>query len=97
MDELKDDDVVRLKCHLEVLHPHNAVVILASPQFLNGRGKQFLAFLHRKELICLVVMDELHLSHHFARSFRDDFDRLDNIIFKKLPRHIPCIAMTATC
>ena len=39
MDELKDADVVRLKRHLEVLHPHSAVVILASPQFLNGHGK----------------------------------------------------------
>ena len=97
MDELKDADVIRLKCHLEVLHRDNAVVVLASPQFLNSRGKQFLAFLHQKKLICLVVMDELHLSHHIAGSFRDDFDQLDSLVFKKLPRHVPCIFMTATC
>ena len=88
---------MRLKRHLEILNPENSVVILSSPQFLNGRGKQFLSFLHWKELIRLVVMDELHLSHHFARSFREDFDQLGNIIFKKLARHIPCVFMTATC
>ena len=42
-------------------------------------------------------MDELHLSHHFARSFRDDFDQLKQIIFNCIHQHIPCIFMTATC
>ena len=42
-------------------------------------------------------MDELHLSHHFARSFRDDFDQLKQIIFNHIYPHTPCIFMTASC
>ena len=83
MDELTDEEVFELNEYLEVLHPQDSVIILASPLFLNNRGKQFLAFLHCHKLIQMVVMDELHLSHHFARSFRDDFDKLDSLVFKK--------------
>ena len=97
MDELTDDEVIKLKLHLEILHPNNAVIILASPQFLNNRGRQFLTFLHSNNLICLVVIDELHLSHHFARSFREDFNQICSLVFTKLARNTHCIFMTATC
>ena len=39
MDELSDEQVIRLKSHLEILHLDNAVIILASPLFLNNCGK----------------------------------------------------------
>ena len=97
MDELSDEQVIRLKNHLEILHLDNAVIVLASPLFLNNRGKQFLAFLFQQDLIKMVVIDELHLSHHFARPFRDDFDQLKKIIFSCIHPHTPCIFMTATC
>ena len=97
MDELSDEHIIRLKDHLEILHPDNAVIILASPLFLNNCGKQFLKFLFQRNFIQMVVMDELHLSHHFARSFRDDFDELKEIVFSCIHPHIPCIFMTATC
>ena len=45
MDEMNDQQVIKLKRHLEILHPDNAVILLASPQFLNNCGKQFLEFL----------------------------------------------------
>ena len=48
MDELNDPDVLKLKRHLEVLHPEDSVIILASPLFLNNRGKQFVSFLHQQ-------------------------------------------------
>ena len=42
-------------------------------------------------------MDEVHLSQHFARSFRNYFDYLGNLVFNKLHRKIPWNFMTATC
>ena len=97
MDELTDANVLKFKRHLEVLHNDNSVIILASPQFLNNQGTQFLSFLHQCKLICIVFMDELHLLHHFARSFRHDFDQLTPLIFRKIHCYNPCIFMTATC
>ena len=97
MDELTDAQVIKLKNHLEILHHENAVILLASPLFLNNCGQQLLHFLFQYDLIHLVVMDELHLSQHFARSFRDDFDQLKRIVFSCLHPHTPCIFMTATC
>ena len=79
MAELTDAQVIKLKNHLEILHPENVVILLASPLFLNNCGQQFLHFLFQNDLIRLVVMDELHLLHHFARSFRDDFDQLNKL------------------
>ena len=59
--ELTDAQVIKLKNHLEILHPENAVILLASPLFLNNHDQQFLHFLFENNLIRLVVMDELHL------------------------------------
>ena len=42
-------------------------------------------------------MDELHLSHHFGRSFRPQFKSLKTLIFNKSPHHTPILLMTATC
>ena len=84
MDELNDEQVIKLKRHLEILHPDNAVILLASPLFLNNCSKQFLKFLFQNNLIKMIVMDELHLSRHFPRSFRDDFDQLKQIIFNRI-------------
>ena len=67
------------------------------PLFLNNCGKQFLPFLLCKDPIHMVVMDKLYLSHHFAWSFREEFDQLKDIVFRRLHANTPCIFMTATC
>ena len=54
MDELNDDQVIKLKRHLEILHPDNTVILLASLLFLYKRGKQFLEFLFRNDLIKMI-------------------------------------------
>ena len=97
MDKLNDADVLKLKRKLDIRHPQDAVIILASPLFLNNCNKKLVSFLHQQNLIKLVLMDELHLSHHFAGSFRDNFDKLKSLIFNHLPRNLPCSFMTVTC
>ena len=97
LDEMNDVNLMRLKGCLEKLHIDNAVILLSSPQFLEGRGKDLLRFLHASQLIQFVVMDELHLSHHFGRSFRCQFKSLKPLLFNKLRELTPILLMTATC
>ena len=97
LDEMSDVNLTRLMGYLEKLHQDNAVILLSSPQFLDGRGRDLLRFLHASELIQFVVMDELHLSHHFGRSFRSQFKCLKPLLFNKLPELTPILLMTATC
>ena len=75
----------------------NGFVLLSSPQFLEGRGKRLLQKLHQSRLIKLVIMDKLHLSHHFGRSFRAQFKSLKTLLFNKLHPLTPILLMTATC
>ena len=97
LDEMSDVNLTRLKGYLEKLHYDNAVILLSSPQFLEGRGKDLLRFLHASQLIQFVVMDELHLSHHFGWSCRSQFKCLKPLLFNKLPAVTPILLMTATC
>ena len=97
LDEMNDANLILLKGSLENLHNDNAVILLSSPQFLEGRGKRLLQYLHASCLIQLVVMDQLHLSHHFGRSFRGQFKSLKTLVFNKLHPVTSILLMTATC
>ena len=97
LDEMNDTHLVRLMENLQNLHHENAVILLSSPQFFKTRGKQLLGYLHQSHLINLVVMDELHLSHHFGRSFWPQFKSLKSLIFNRLLPLTPILLMTATC
>ena len=75
MDKLTDAQVIKLKNHLEIPHPGNAVILLASPLFLNNHEQQFLHFLVQNDLICLVVMNVWYkLSIELAISSMVDAD-----------------------
>ena len=97
LDEMNDTHLVCLMENLQNLHSNNAVILLSSPQFFETRGKQLLWYLHQSRLIKLVVMDELHLSHHFGRSFRPQFKSLKSLVFNRLSPRTPILLMMATC
>ena len=97
LDEMNDSHLERLLENLQNLHRDKAVILLSSPQFFETRGTSLLRYLHQSKLIKLVVMDELHLSHHFGRSFRPQFKSLKSLIFNRLSPITPILLMTATC
>ena len=41
LDELSDNNLSKLEDFINILHPKNTVILLASPQFLKIRGKSF--------------------------------------------------------
>ena len=97
LDEMNDANLICLKGYLENLHSDNAVILLSSPQFLKGRGKCLLHNLHVSHLIQFVMMDELHLSHHFGQSFRGQFKSLNTLVFNKLCPVTPIFLVAVTC
>ena len=51
----------------------------------------------KSRMIRFVVYDEIHLAAHFGSSFRDEFSKLKDSFFLKLPPSMPMLFMTATC
>ena len=42
LDEMNNQNLIRLRGSLGNLHSDNAVILLSSPQFIEGRGKRLL-------------------------------------------------------
>ena len=84
----------RIKNLLHV-SPYNPTILMVSPQFFHERGNSFIKFIVNNQLINLVAMDELHLSHHFGRPSRYQFKHIKKHVFEKLGL-TPIITMTAT-
>ena len=99
LDELKLKSVFRLKAKLRDERSRGtAVIIFTSPQALNGRkGQALIPFLIRKQLIRLVVMDEIHIITAFGSTFRKDFGMLKHTFLSKLNKDCPMLFLTATC
>ena len=71
LDEMKLKTIHKLKAKLrDARSKGTAVIIYTSPQALNGfKGDAILPFLFRRNLICLVVIDEIHLVTSFGHTF----------------------------
>ena len=75
-----------------------AVIIFASPQALNGKkGNALIPFLIRRNLIRLVVMDEIHLITSFGNTFRKEFGMLKDTLLSKVNSDCSMLFLTATC
>ena len=78
LDEMKLKSVHKLKRILrDERSKRTAVIIYTSPQALNGvKGAAIIPFLLRRNLIRLVVLDEIHLITSFGHTFRKEFGTL---------------------
>jgi superfamily II DNA helicase RecQ len=89
-----------------VVDTTQTVFLFASPQvFVNNPiWRNLLDLIVLKKLLRFVVVDEIHLFVHFARSFRQEFAWLKPYLFSKLQYRgsssrttVPVLFMTATC
>jgi superfamily II DNA helicase RecQ len=99
LDEMKLKSVHKLKRILrDERSKRTAVIIYTSPQALNGvKGAAIIPFLLRRNLIRLVVLDEIHLITSFGHTFRKEFGTLPATLFSKLNIDCPMLFLTATC
>ena len=101
LDELKPKCIRRLKNILIDPRNQTSVLLFASPQSLTEstikNRHNMLPFLIKKQLIRLVVVDEIHLATHFGNTFRKEFGDLKSALFAKLNSNCPMIFLTATC
>ena len=84
---------------LKNLSPSKTVVLtITLPQSLLSRMVYpILDHIIKSSMIRFVVYDEIHLAAHFGSSFREEFGRLKDGFFLKLPPSMPMLFMTATC
>ena len=108
LDEIKTsaarNQVVQELLHLEYNTP-NSIFLFSSPQAIVSQRtpwKGTLLDLHRRRILRLVVIDELHLYLQFGVSLRLEFKQLTNMLLKvlfpssDLQSHPSLLVMTAT-
>ena len=99
LDEMKLKSVHKLKRILRDERSNGtAVIIYTSPRALNGvKGDTLIPFLKRRNLIRLVVLDEIHLITNFGHTFREEFGTIPATLFSQLNINCPMLFLTATC
>ncbi len=99
LDELSSKAIKALKMWLET--PGNlasaSIIIFTSPQAFQNYYYPFLQFLIQRDMLRLVVVDEIHLVTHFGSSFRKEFDELKSKLFNAIKSPLPMLFLTATC
>lgn len=98
LDDLRDIDVKELLGLINEMDQATTTVMLySSPQFLVQRFPGFLSKLINTCAIKLVVVDEIHLFAQFGRSFRSEFNDMNEKFFRLIPKKTPMLFLTATC
>ena len=100
LDELSNTAIGKLKRFLDKPANHTnskSIILFASPQAITRRYNPLLQYLINRNLIRLLVVDEIHLVSQFGNSFREEFLLLKDMLFKKLNPSIPMLFLTATC
>ena len=65
---------------------HASIIVFASPQTLTDRYPKFVGSI--RKYIRFVVVDELHIYNAFGRSFREEFPKLKEKLFKKVEKDV---------
>ena len=97
LDELSPSDLKELMLLLAEVDAGTTTILYSSPQFLTDSNPKFVDDLLKLNALRFVAVDEIHLFTHFGRSFRNEFNKLKDVLFSKLPRNIPSLFLTATC
>jgi len=99
LDELSANAIRALKLWLET--PGNlaskSIMIFTSPQAFHNYFYSFLSFMINRDLVRLVVVDEIHLVSHFGSSIRKEFAGLKSKLFKAIKSPTPMLLLTTTC
>ena len=87
LDEYNNEDLHEIKSFLTTYNGINSTLIIyASPQRLtrHSTGASILSLLQRRRLIRFIVVDEIHLYTHYAKTFRNEFALLKPKLLHKL-------------
>ena len=98
LDEIEGTPILRpLLKSLRKLEPNTTgtIFLFASPRIVlkNEEVKNTVHHLLRKKILRLISYDEIHLFHHYGRSFRSEFANIHEIF----PTKERQLLMTATC
>ena len=77
-----------------------SIIVRLCPQSLivkDGLSKFLTLLLNHKQILKLMVTDEVHLINDFERSFRNEFQMLKNRFFSKAKADTPMLLLIATC
>ena len=107
LDEIKNKNAAAEIIKKTLSLPDNTkkiILLFASPQAIVNKPhwKHFLKALIARNLLRLVVVDEIQLFVHYGLSFRHQFAMLSTTLFRdlkvtKCTTKIPVLFMTATC
>ena len=97
LDECEQRDLPEIMALIKNLQDSSTLFIFSSPQAITDKFKSFGEVLIQDRLIKFVVVDEVHLFTHFGRTFREEFNHLNEHLFSKMPSTTPMPFLTATC
>ena len=94
LDELTPIEIGKIFQGIKNLSAIKTVVLITSPQTLLSRTIYLiLDHIIKSSMIRFVVYDEIHLAAHCGSSFREEFGRLKDGFFLKLPPSMPMLKM----
>ena len=97
LDECELRDIPDIMALIKNLKDTSTLFIFSSPQAITDKFRSFSNGLITDGLIKFVVVDEVHLFTHFGRTFRDEFNLLNEHLFSKMPPSMPMLFLTASC
>ena len=86
LDECELRDIPDIMALIKNLKDTSTLFIFSSPQAITDKFRSFSTALIMDGLIKFVVVDEVHLFTHFGRTFRDEFNLLNEHLFSKVLR-----------
>ena len=97
LDECDHGDIPEIMGLIKNMKDNSTLFIFCSPQSITEKFDTFVNALIHDGLIRFVVVDEVHLFTHFGRSFRNEFNDLNDRFFSNLASSMPMLFLTATC
>ena len=97
LDELHSKEIEQVLTKIKTSQPDETLILLSSPQCIVGPASPLISHILSTKQLMMVVLDELHLSHHFGRTFRPEFSKLKGALFSKLSSQVQILLLTATC
>ena len=95
LDEVPKGDIQLVLYLLLAAAPSSSIIVYASPQSLVNKGDQ--PFYISRNLLEMIVIDEIHLLTDFGRSFRAEITLLKDEFFAKVKESKLMLFLTATC
>jgi superfamily II DNA helicase RecQ len=97
LDDLDPNKIEQVLTKIKNCEPDETIILLSSPQCIVGIASSLISHIILSKQLRMIMMDELHLSHHFGRSFRSEFSKLKPALFSKVSSPVQILLLTATC